>query len=175
MDYPVSGSAPNTADAVVLHTISGGVAVPMGPTTEVVVAPTVSSGATYSSGVCIGGAIALSGGFVSGTNAASLRHLSIDLAVSTAQNITATILRGAVTSASTVIDHTVTSIGAADAGKVIGQEVLTPLQAPGNAATVYRQTGLDYVVPAGGTIVLTAGGAITMPSASGLTVGAGLV
>ena len=175
MDYPVSGSAPNTADAVVLHAISGGVAVPMGPTTELVVAPTVSSGAVYSSGVCIAGAIPLSGGFISGASAASLRHLSIDLAVSTAQNITATILRGAVSTASTVADHTATSIGAADAGKVIGQEVLTPQQAPGNAATVYRQTGLDYVVPSGGFIVLTAGGAITMPSASGMTVGAGLV
>jgi hypothetical protein len=133
-----------------------------------------ASGAVFSSGQSIGGSIPISGGFIVGATIASLRHLRVAVAGSQTANITATILSGAVSTASTIANGSAAAIAAVDAGKIIGQEVLAPVIAPGGSATVYRQTGLDYVVPNGGQVVLTPSATVTVAASSGVTVGAGL-
>lgn len=147
---------------------------------EAVTYVSTTSGQVVTSGWSIAGAVALSGGFVSGASYASLRHLRVDIAGSQSANITATILAGA-TASSTVAAGSATSFHMADAKQVIGQEVLSPVPLAGatasGGATAYRVTGLDYVVPNGGQVVLTAGAAITLPgtaTSSGVTVGAGV-
>lgn len=147
---------------------------------EAVTVISTTSAQVISSGWSIAGAVPLSGGFVSGASFASLRHLSVDVIGSQSANITATILRGATVS-SVVAAGSAVSFHMADAKQVIGQEVLTPTPLPGAAAsgggTVYRATGLDYVVPNGGQVVIQPSASMTLPgtaTSSGVTVGAGV-
>lgn len=146
---------------------------------EAVTVVSTTSAQVISSGWSIAGPVPLSGGFVSGASFASLRHLSIDVIGSQSANITATILRGATVS-SVVAAGSAVSFHLADAKRVIGVEVLAPIPLPGATAsgggTVYRATGLDYVVPNGGQVVIQPSAAMTLPgvaTSSGVTVGAG--
>jgi hypothetical protein len=186
MDYPVSGKAPDVAQAVVPHTISGGVAVPVGvsnPATvvtqpaEPVSYVSVTSGQIFSSGQSIGGQIAIAGGFVVGANEASQRHLSVAIEGSQTANLSALILRGAASTASTIANGSAVSIAVGDAKQVMQPPlVMAPSVLPGNLATVYGLTGIDLVVPNGGQVVLFPSANVTMPraSSSGVTVGVGI-
>lgn len=147
---------------------------------EAVTVVSTTSAQVISSGWSIAGSVPLSGGFIARATEASLRHLRVDVLGSQTANITATLLSGTVSTGSVAAGST-TSIALADVKLVIGQEVLTPQALPGATAsgggTVYRLTGLDYVVPNGGQVVLTAGAVITLPgsaSSSGVTIGTGV-
>lgn len=137
---------------------------------EQVFSPSITSGAVYSSGFCLGAPVTIS-------NGGSLRDISVDWNTSQTVALSCLVLRGSCSTATTLLDHSAANIAAADVGKVIGAVTLTSGIIPGASGTFWIATGVDMVVSSGAQIVLIAGG--TMNSAggatSGLTIGAGIV
>lgn len=142
----------------------------IGASVEQVFSPTITSGAVYSSGMCLGAPVTI-------TNGGSLRDISVDWNTSQTSALSGLILRGSPSTATVLLDHSAANIALADAGKVIGPVTFTSSIIPGASGTNWIATGIDMVVSSGAQIVLIAGG--TMNSAggttSGLTIGAGIV
>lgn len=142
----------------------------IGAAIEQVSSPSITSGAVYSSGFCLGAPVTIS-------NGGSLRDISVGWNTSQTVALSCLVLRGSCSTATTLLDHSAANIAVGDAGKVIGAVTLTSGIIPGASGTTWLATGVDIVVSSGAQIVLIAGG--TMNSAggatSGLTVGAGIV